>query len=324
MCKNRAMRRVVVLALEEVIPFELSLASRFLGAAVDADGRPLYSVITCSLDGRPVRTSADYAISVEHDASALAEADIVVIPAARTFTEFVDRSTLPPGVSEALAALRSDTRIVGICIATFVLAAAGLLDGKTATTHWYHAARFQHAYPQVDMAPDVLFVDTGRVLTSAGAAAGIDLLLHLVRQDHGSAVANHVARRCVVQPQREGGQAQYVERPIPEHADAGTAATRAWALERLHDPLQLADLARHAGMSRRTFTRRFRAEVGLSPAQWLIQQRLDLARHLLESSDLTIGRIAERTGFGSDVTLRQHLRAAIGVSPGAYRRTFRG
>lgn len=171
MCKNRAMRRVVVLALEEVIPFELSLASRFLGAAVDADGRPLYSVITCSLDGRPVRTSADYAISVEHDASALAEADIVVIPAARTFTEFVDRSTLPPGVSEALAALRSDTRIVGICIATFVLAAAGLLDGKTATTHWYHAARFQHAYPQVDMAPDVLFVDTGRVLTSAGAAA---------------------------------------------------------------------------------------------------------------------------------------------------------
>jgi transcriptional regulator GlxA family with amidase domain len=317
-------QRVAVLALDEVIPFELSLASRFLGAALDGDGRPLYSVVTCSLDGRPVRTAADFAISVEHDASALADADIVVIPAARTFTAIIDRSTLPAGVTEALAGVRADTRIVGICIATFVLAAVGLLDGKTATTHWRHAPRFQRAFPGVDLAPDVLFVDTGRVLTSAGAAAGIDLLLHLIRQDHGSAVANHVARRCVVQAQREGGQAQYVERPVPEQSDAGTAATRAWALERLQDPLQLADLAQHAGMSRRNFTRRFRAETGLSPAQWLTQQRLDLARHLLESSDLTVARIAERTGFGSDVTLRQHLRAAIGVSPGAYRRTFRG
>lgn len=323
MCKDRAMHRVVVLALDGVIPFELSLASRLFGVAVDAEGRHLYEVLTCSPDGGPVRTGADFSISVEHDASVLATADTVVIPASETFAEIVDSAALPAPVAEALAAIRPGTRIVGICLSTYVLAAAGLLDGKGAATHWCHADRFQKLYPHVALEPDVLFVDAGRVLTSAGAAAGIDLILHLVRRDHGSGVANHVARRCVVPPQREGGQAQYVERPVPHSADTGTSATRAWALDRLHEPLQLTDLARHAGMSRRTFTRHFRAEVGLSPGQWLTQQRVDLARHLLESSDLPVTRVAERVGFGTDATLRQHLHAAIGVSPGAYRRTFR-
>ncbi|GGP58759.1 GlxA family transcriptional regulator [Streptomyces abikoensis] len=317
------MHRVVVLALDGVIPFELSLASRLFGVAVDAEGRHLYEVVTCSPDGGPVRTGADFSISVEHDASVLATADTVVIPASETFAEIVDSAALPAPVAEALAVIRPGTRIVGICLSTYVLAAAGLLDGKGAATHWCHADRFQRLYPHVALEPDVLFVDAGRVLTSAGAAAGIDLILHLVRRDHGSGVANHVARRCVVPPQREGGQAQYVERPVPHSADTGTSATRAWALDRLHEPLQLADLARHAGMSRRTFTRHFRAEVGLSPGQWLTQQRVDLARHLLESSDLPVTRVAERVGFGTDATLRQHLHAAIGVSPGAYRRTFR-
>ncbi|MBC3843165.1 helix-turn-helix domain-containing protein [Streptacidiphilus sp. 4-A2] len=317
------MHKVVVLALEGVIPFELSLASRLLGTAADADDRPLYEVVTCSLDGRPVRTGADFSISVERDASALAEADTVVIPASESFVDIVDRDALPRGTAEALALIRPETRIVGICIATFVLAAAGLLDGRAAATHWHQSAHFQRCYPQVELAPDVLFVDAGRVLTSAGAAAGIDLLLHVIRSDHGSAVANYVARRCVVPPQREGGQAQYVERPVPQRSDAGTSATRAWALDRLHEPLQLADLADHAGMSRRTFTRRFRAEVGLSPGQWLTQQRVDLARQLLESSDLPVNRIAERVGFTAGATLRQHLHTAIGVSPGVYRRTFR-
>ncbi|MFD8994720.1 GlxA family transcriptional regulator [Streptomyces abikoensis] len=317
------MHRVVVLALDGVIPFELSLASRLFGVAVDAEGRHLYEVVTCSPDGGPVRTGADFSISVEHDASVLATADTVVIPASETFAEIVDSAALPAPVAEALAVIRPGTRIVGICLSTYVLAAAGLLDGKGAATHWCHADRFQRLYPHVALEPDVLFVDAGRVLTSAGAAAGIDLILHLVRRDHGSGVANHVARRCVVPPQREGGQAQYVERPVPHSADTGTSATRAWALDRLHEPLQLTDLARHAGMSRRTFTRHFRAEVGLSPGQWLTQQRVDLARHLLESSDLPVTRVAERVGFGTDATLRQHLHAAIGVSPGAYRRTFR-
>lgn len=323
MCKDRAMHHVVVLALDGVIPFELSLASRLFGAATDPEGRPLYEVVTCSVDGRPVRTGADFSISVEHDASVLAGADTVVIPASEHFVQVVDADALPRRAAEALARIRPDARIVGICTATFVLAAAGLLDGRAAATHWYQAARFQRLYPRVELDPDVLFVDTGRVLTSAGAAAGIDLILHLIRLDHGSKVANHAARRCVVPPQREGGQAQYVERPLPQSSDTGTSATRAWALERLHEPLQLADLAGHAGMSRRTFTRRFRAEVGLSPGQWLTQQRVDLARQLLEGSDLPVDRIAERAGFGTGATLRQHLHAVIGISPGAYRRTFR-
>lgn len=315
--------RVVVLALDGVIPFELSLASRLFGAATDPEGRPLYEVVTCSLDGRPVRTAVDFSITVEHDSSALADADTVVIPSAEEFAEITGRDALPHRVAEALARVGPDTRIVGICIATFVLAAAGLLDGRAAATHWYHSARFRRLYPEIELAPDVLFVDTGRILTSAGAAAGIDLILHVIRKDHGSTVANHVARRCVVPPQREGGQAQYVERPVPQSSDNGTSATRAWALDRLDEPLRLEDLARHAGMSRRTFTRRFRAEVGLSPGQWLTQQRVELARQLLESSDLPVSRVAERAGFGTDAALRQNLHAAIGVSPGAYRRTFR-
>lgn len=323
LCKNWAMHRVVVLALDGVIPFELSLASRLFGAATDSAGRPLYEVVTCSLDGRPVRTAADFSITVERDRTALAGADTLIVPASEEFARIVDRDSLSPRITEALALLRPDARIAGICVATFLLAAAGLLDGRPAATHWRHADRFRQVYPQVDLAPDVLFVDAGRILTSAGAAAGIDLILHLIRSDHGSAVANLVARRCVVPPQREGGQAQYVERPVPESTDAGTSATRAWALDRLHEPLQLTDLAGHAGMSRRTFTRRFRAEVGQSPGQWLTQQRVDLARHLLESSDLPVNRIAERVGFGTGASLRQHLHTAIGVPPGAYRRTFR-
>ncbi len=321
---HRVVHRVVVLALDGVIPFELSLASRFFGAATDPDGRPLYEVVTCSPDGRPVRTAADFAISVERDAAVLAEADTVVIPATEEFAGITGPDTLPRRAADALALIRPETRIAGICIATFLLAAAGLLDGRAAATHWHHADRFRRFFPEVELAPDVLFVDAGRVLTSAGAAAGIDLILHLIRSDHGSAVANQVARRCVVPPQREGGQAQYVERPVPPSSDAGTSRTRAWALDRLHEPLQLTDLADHAGMSRRTFTRRFRAEVGLSPGQWLTQQRVDLARHLLESSDLPVNRIAERVGFGTGASLRQHLNTAIGVSPGVYRRTFRG
>ncbi|MFJ9697423.1 GlxA family transcriptional regulator [Kitasatospora sp. NPDC101183] len=319
-----AVHRVVVLALDGVIPFELSLASRLFGVATDPDGRPLYEVVTCSPDGKPVRTAADFSIAVEHDAAVLAQADTVVIPASQEFAEISGPDTLPRRAAEAMALIRPETRIAGICITTFLLAAVGLLDGRAAATHWHHSDRFRRLFPEVELAPDVLFVDSGRVLTSAGAAAGIDLILHLIRSDHGSAVANHVARRCVVPPQREGGQAQYVERPVPHSSDAGTSRTRAWALDRLHEPLQLADLADHAGMSRRTFTRRFRAEVGLSPGQWLTQQRVDLARHLLESSDLPVNRIAERVGFGTGASLRQHLNTAIGVPPGVYRRTFQG
>ncbi|MYS94599.1 MULTISPECIES: GlxA family transcriptional regulator [Streptomyces] len=306
--------RVVVLALDGVYPFELGIPSRILGAA---DGR--YEVLTCSVDGGPVRTNADFGVTVEHGPEALATADTVVIaPVAPAHLA----DEVPGDVLAALALIRPGTRIVSICTGAFVLAAAGLLDGRRATTHWQVADHFRRMFPHVDLDPDVLFVDDHPILTSAGAASGVDVCLHLVRKDHGSRLANTVARRCVVPPFRDGGQAQYIEQPVPEQGAATTAATRAWALERLGEPLTLADLAGHARMSLRTFARRFHEEVGLSPGRWLIQQRVGRARHLLESSDLTVDQIAGRVGFATGASLRQHLNAAIGVTPQAYRRTF--
>ncbi|MFJ3714726.1 GlxA family transcriptional regulator [Streptomyces sp. NPDC090057] len=306
--------RVAVLALDGAYPFELGIPSRILGAA---DGR--YEVLTCSVDGQPVRSSADFTIGVEHGPELLETADTVVVTSvapARLPTG------LPAAVAAALARIRPDARIVSICTAAFVLAEAGLLDGRRATTHWHLADLFRRRYPRVELDPDVLFVEDGRILTSAGAAAGVDICLHLVRSDHGSALANFVARCCVVPPFREGGQAQYIEQPVPENGTSGTAATRAWALERLAEPLTLTELAQHARMSLRTFARRFHDEVGISPGRWLIQQRVGRARHLLESSDLPVDRIAAEVGFATGASLRQHLHASIGVSPQAYRRTF--
>ncbi|MFG2263585.1 GlxA family transcriptional regulator [Streptomyces sp. NPDC048720] len=306
--------RVAVLALDGAYPFELGIPSRILGAA---DGR--YEVLTCSVDGQPVRSSADFTIGVEHGPELLETADTVVVTS-------VAPARLPTGLPEpvaaALARIRPDARIVSICTAAFVLAEAGLLDGRRATTHWHLADLFRRRYPRVEVDPDVLFVEDGRILTSAGAAAGVDICLHLVRSDHGSALANFVARCCVVPPFREGGQAQYIEQPVPENGTSGTAATRAWALERLAEPLTLTELAQHARMSLRTFARRFHDEVGISPGRWLIQQRVGRARHLLESSDLPVDRIAAEVGFATGASLRQHLHASIGVSPQAYRRTF--
>jgi transcriptional regulator GlxA family with amidase domain len=327
MCKDPAMTRgpheVVVLALPNPTAFELGLAPKFLGGAVDADERPLYRVRTATLDGGPVRTSGGWSVLPEHDASILDEADTVVVPGLHLPTSMPD-GRLPDGAADVLRRAAAHARLVAICTGSFALAAAGLLDGRPATTHWLHAEQFRELYPQVRLDPDVLFVDDGDLLTSAGNAAGIDLLLHVVRRDHGSEVANRVARRSVVAPWREGGQSQFVERPIPDDDGAGTAGTRAWASARLGEPLTLADLAAHARMSVRTFTRRFREETGLSPQRWLAGQRLALARELLESTDTPVDRIAADAGFGTAASLRQQLRAALGVSPLAYRRTFRG
>ncbi|MEV8033452.1 GlxA family transcriptional regulator [Streptomyces sp. NPDC002742] len=306
--------RVVVLALDGVYPFELGMPSRIFGAA---EGR--YEVVTCTVDGGPVRTDADFSITVDHGPEALRTADTVVIAAVTP-----DRVTgaLSDEVAAALAFIRPGTRVVSICTGAFVLAAAGLLDGRRATTHWCVSDAFRRMFPRVDLDPDVLFVDDGEILTSAGAASGIDICLHIVRRDHGSELANRVARRCVVPPLREGGQAQYIEQPVPEPSTASTAATRDWALARLGDPLTLTDLAAHAGMSLRTFARRFNDEVGLSPGRWIVQQRVARARHLLEASDLSVDRIAGEVGFATGASLRQHLQATIGVSPQTYRRTF--
>jgi len=315
MSGGRQVERVVVLALDGVYPFELGIPSRIFGAA---DGR--YEVLTCSVDGRPVRSCADFTIGVAHGPEILATADTVVVA---SVTPSHLPTELPAEVAAALDRIRPDARIVSICTAAFVLAAAGLLDGRKATTHWQVADVFRRRYPHIELDPDVLFVHDGRILTSAGAASGVDVCLHIVRTDHGSELANSVARRCVVPPFRDGGQAQYIEQPVPESGAASTAATRAWAMERLDEPLTLTDLATHARMSLRTFARRFNEEVGLSPGRWIVQQRVARARHLLESSDLSVDQIAGHVGFATGASLRQHLHAAIGVSPQTYRRTFR-
>jgi transcriptional regulator GlxA family with amidase domain len=328
MCNDPAMtvrerHEVAVLVLPEATAFEVGLASRFLGGAVDADGRPLYRVRVATLDGGPVRTSAGYSILPEHDASILATAQTLVIPGVYATPAMTD-GTLPDDLADLLRRTAGSARLVSICTGAFVLAAAGLLDGRPATTHWMHGGAFARLFPAVDFDADVLFVDDGDVLTSAGNAAGIDLLLHVIRRDHGTEVANRVARRSVVAPWRDGGQSQFIERPLPEPGDTGTAATRAWALERLDRPLTLADLAAHARMSVRTFTRRFREETGTSASQWLVQQRVSRARQLLETTDTPVERVATDAGFGTPASLRQHLHAAIGVAPLTYRRTFRG
>ncbi|WP_446224680.1 GlxA family transcriptional regulator [Nocardia sp. IBHARD005] len=316
------MHRVVVLAVDGVYPFELGIPARIFGTAAAPDGAPLYEIRTCSFDGAPVQTNADYLISVSGDSSALDEADTVVIPPF-SGCDGAETDWMPPQLPDALARLRPGARIVSFCTAAFALANLGLLDDRQATTHWAQADRFRALFPQVRMDADVLFVDDDRILTAAGSAAGIDLCLHLVRRDHGSAVANRVARLCIVPPWRDGGQAQFIARPIPETTAESTAETRAWATTHLDRPLPLTELAAHARMSVRTFCRRFREETGLSPGRWLIRQRIDHARHLLEVTELPIDRVAAEAGLGTAASLRQHFATTIGVSPTAYRQTFR-
>ncbi|WP_245160565.1 DJ-1/PfpI family protein, partial [Blastococcus sp. CT_GayMR20] len=229
---------VAVLALPDTMAYEVGLPHQFLGSAVDPDGRPLYRVRVASLDGGPVRTSAGYSLLPEHDASILETAQTVVLPGIHGTSAMTD-GTLPAELADLLRRAAGRSRLVSICTGAFVLAAAGLLDGRPATTHWVHSPAFGRLFPRVRLDPDVLFVDDGDVLTSAGNAAGIDLLLHVIRRDHGSEVASRVARRSVVAPWREGGQSQFVERPVPEPGDSGTATTRAWALQRLGAPLTL-------------------------------------------------------------------------------------
>ncbi|MCX5198133.1 helix-turn-helix domain-containing protein [Streptomyces sp. NBC_00249] len=315
--------RVVVLALTGLLPFELGIPHRIFGRAKDPAGRPLYEILTCGLAPGPVRTDADFAVHVEHGPQLLATADTVVVPASYELGPVHEHGTLTDELAAALAHIRPGTRLVSICTGGYVLAAAGYLDGRRATTHWASAEHFQRLFPAVLVDAGVLYTDDGDVLTSAGVAAGIDLCLHIVRRDHGAAVANEVARRTVVPPHRDGGQAQFIERPVPETQQASTTAARAWVLDRLHEPLRLSDLARQECVSVRTFTRRFREESGVSPGEWITAQRVERARQLLERTELAMEVVARETGFGTAQSLRKHVRAALGVSPTAYRRTFR-
>ncbi|GAA4214227.1 GlxA family transcriptional regulator [Actinocatenispora rupis] len=314
---------VAVLALDQVVGMDMTIPSQIFGPARGPDGAHLYDVRICTADGGPVRSAARFTLLPDHDLSAVAAADTVIVPGMYQRDAY-ERGTLAAPVRDALtAAYGRGARLMSICTGAFALAATGLLDGRPAATHWRSVDRFRALYPKVRLDPDVLFVDDGDVLTSAGVAAGLDLCLHVLRRDHGTELANHIARRAVVPAWRPGGQSQFIERPMPERVEASTAPTRQWALAHLDRPLGLDELAAHSRMSVRTFTRRFREETGMSPNRWVTRQRVEAARHLLEASDLSVEQIARRCGFGTAVSLRQHLRTALGVSPGAYRRTFR-
>ncbi|WP_179471777.1 GlxA family transcriptional regulator [Mycolicibacterium vinylchloridicum] len=319
------MHRVAVLLLDQVVGFDAGIAPLLFGAASGPDGAPLYDVVVCGLSREPVATTHGYAIVPGAGPEALASADTVVVPGTRYRPARMD-GVLEPDAAAALASIRPGTRMVSICTGAFVLAAAGVLDGRSATTHWRWADDLRALHPGVRLDETVLFVDDGDVLTSAGLAAGIDLCLHIIRADHGASVANEVARYCVVPPWREGGQAQFIDRQIPgeQGGYASTAATRQWALDHLDEPLSIEQLARHARMSARTFCRRFREETGQSPGGWVRSRRVELARELLETHDLPVDEVARRAGLGSGANLRHHLRRGLGMSPSSYRKVFQG
>ena len=317
------MHRVAVLLLAPVVGFDAAIAPMLLGSAEDDDGNSLYDVVTCGLTRDPIPATNGFDIVPAAGLEVLATADTVVVPGTR-YTPARRDGVLAPDVQAALASIRPGTRLVSICTGAFVLAAAGLLDGRTATTHWKFADALRRLHPAVRVDEKVLFVDDGDVLTSAGLAAGIDLCLHVIRIDHGTQVANAVARYCVVPPWREGGQAQFIDRHLPTADDASTAATREWALRHLDEELTVERLARHANMSPRTFNRRFREETGQAPGTWVRSRRVDRARELLESRDLPVDEVARLSGLGTGGNLRHQLRRGVGMSPSNYRKVYQG
>ena len=311
---------VVALALPGVSTFDLTCAVQVFARAPGlADRTGLYDFVSCGVE-RVVPSGDGFTLTLAAGLEAMARADTVIVPGYSNF-----EAPPPEGVVSAIsAAADRGARVMSICVGAFALAHAGLLNGRRATTHWMAASRFAEAFPQIEVVPDVLYVDEGNVLTSAGLAAGLDLCLHVVRRDHGAEAAAEIARFNVVAPHREGGQAQFISLPVADVPDSGLAATRAWALDQLHCPLNVAQLAAHASCSERTLTRRFRAETGVSPKRWLLQMRLQRARVLLESTPLPIEHVATRAGFPSAAALRAHFTKDLYATPTSYRRAFRG
>ncbi|MEV6579945.1 helix-turn-helix domain-containing protein [Streptomyces sp. NPDC051582] len=309
---------LVALAVTPGVPhFELAAACDVFGVDRSDLADPWYEFALCGPDSVPV--GGRFRVEPDADLDRLVRADTVIVPAC------ADLDADPPAelVDAVRAAHEAGARVASLCTGAFVLAAAGLLDGRRATTHWLHAAALAAKYPRVRVDPDVLYVDDGSVLTSAGKAAAMDLCLHLVRLDHGSAVANQVARRLVVPPHRAGGQAQFVTTPVPEPRDHPLGALLVWTMERLDQPLTVEDLARRANMSSRHLARVFTDLTGTTPLRWMLTQRIHRAQELLETTDDTVTAIATATGMGTDATLRRHFNRTVGVPPEAYRRTFR-
>ncbi|MFB6888999.1 GlxA family transcriptional regulator [Kitasatospora sp. NPDC056327] len=308
--------RIAVVAVPPVTAFDLAIPEVVFGSA-ELDGAPAYEVLVCTADPGPVATTGSLRVVVPHGLDAIARADTVLVTGSASRADADER---------ILTALRTaaarGARMASICTGAFVLAQAGLLDGHSATTYWVQAGALEHRFPRVRVLPQALFVDDGPVLTSAGLTAGIDLCLHMVRTDHGAAVANAVARLAAVSAVREGGQGQVLPTPVAGPDGNSLAATRSWALARLAEPLTLAGLAAHAGVSVRTLNRRFQAETGTSPLHWLLTQRLEQARELLESTALPVDHVAARSGFVTADSLRRHLLRRIGMTPRAYRTHF--
>lgn len=312
------MHRVEILCLDGVVAFDLGVAAHVFGIAPGRAGGDAYAVSTCSPDGAEILTTSGFAIRPQGGLRALGRAQTIVVPG---YADVL--APLPAAVERALGrAAARGTRVLSICTGAFALAHAGLLDGRRATTHWASAGILAERFPRVAVDVGALYVDEGQVLSSAGLSAGIDLCLHVVRRDLGTVAGAEVARRMVAAPHREGGQAQFVESP-PLAGDGTLEPTRRWAVERLAEPLDVTALARHAGVSPRTFARRFRAETGTTPLRWLLAQRVLEARRLLEQSDLAVERVAWRCGFGGAASLREHFRRATATTPTAYRRAFR-
>ncbi|NJP42872.1 GlxA family transcriptional regulator [Actinacidiphila epipremni] len=305
---------MAVVAVPPVTVFDLTIPELVLGE-LTVRGRPGYDVRVCTAEpGQAVTAGGSLRVGVPYGLEAAADAGTLVV------TGTAARDGIDPRVLDLLrTAHAAGRRIVSICTGAFVLAEAGLLDGRPATTYWAKSEEFRARYPEVELRPGVLYVDDGQILTSAGLSAGIDLCLHLIRNDHGAATANSAARHVVAAPVRPGGQAQFIDSPLPPENGTSLAATRAWALTRLDEPLTRADLAAHARTSVRTLTRRFHAETGLSPLQWLLHQRVNRAQELLETTDLPVPHVARLSGLSTPDSLRHHLTRRTGLPPTAYR-----
>jgi transcriptional regulator GlxA family with amidase domain len=312
------LRSVAAVVLDGAAPFELGVLCEVFGLDRTADGVPPIEFRVCGQrPGEPLSTSVGMSLVPDHGLDGLDGADVVAVPACRI------RDVYPPEVLAALRAAEARGAILlSVCTGAFVLGAAGILDGRRCTTHWNQSAEFRHRFPSAHLDPDVLYVDDGNVVTSAGTAAGIDACLHLVRRELGSAATMKIARRMVVPPQRDGGQRQFIDLPVPDCSGDSLQPLLSWMHETLDTEHTVASLAGRAQMSQRTFARRFVAETGTTPNQWLVTQRVLHARRLLEDTELGVDQISRECGFGTGALLRHHFRRVVGVTPSDYRRTF--
>lgn len=310
------LKKIVCLVLPGTAPFEFGVVCEVFGVDRTDMGGPAFEFVLATPDPGDVTMSLGFSVRIDDDLSACADADLIAVPAHTI-------GGVDPRVAAVLrAAVARGAWVLSVCSGSFVLADAGILDGRRATTHWMHADLMARRYPAVTVDPDVLFVEDGTIITSAGTAAGIDACLHLVRRELGASAANVIARRMVVPPQRDGGQSQFIQVVVPECRDESLAELADWMLEHLDEELGIERLARRALMSTRTFARRFRAEFGTTPASWLNRQRLIRAQQLLEQSDLGLEPLAQRSGFGTAAVMRHHFLKVLGTTPNDYRRAF--